>query len=67
MKLQFTRYCLVAFSLLFSPDILAVNLVNQHGKSLDFYGTIIARRFTSNNEKDNGDRSYLYFGLIGKK
>lgn len=67
MKLQFTHYCLVAFSLLFSPDILAVNLVNQHGKSLDFYGTIIARRFTSNNEKDNGDRSYLYFGLIGKK
>lgn len=67
MTLQFPRYCFVAISLLFSPAVLAVNLVNQDGKKLDFYGTIIARRFTSNNVKDDGDRSYLYFGLIGKK
>ncbi|EAW4436416.1 porin [Salmonella enterica] len=67
MMLQFSRYCLVAFSLLFSPGVLAVNLVNRDGKNLDFYGTIIARHFTSNNVKDDGDRSYLYFGLIGRK
>lgn len=40
--------------------------MNQMEK-LDFYGTIIARRFTSNTVKDDGDRSYLYFGLTGKK
>lgn len=40
--------------------------VSQHS-SLNFYGTIIARRYSGQSERDDGDRSYLYFGLIGKK
>lgn len=66
MTLHYLRYYFISITLLFSPYSFAVNVLNQDGKSLDFYGTIIARRFTSNNIKDDGDRSYLYFGLIGK-
>ncbi|HGE8408033.1 porin [Serratia marcescens] len=45
----------------------AVSLTGSQQNSLNFYGTIIARRYSGHNERDDGDRSYLYFGLIGKK
>lgn len=45
----------------------AVSLTGSQQNSLNFYGTIIARRYSGQNERDDGDRSYLYFGLIGKK
>lgn len=67
MPLQFSRLSLLVLSLLVSPGTMAVNVVKQDGEKIDFYGTIIARRFISNNVKDDGDRSYLYFGLIGKQ
>lgn len=64
---RYKYQCLLAITLLFSQSAYSINLVNQDEKKLDFYGTIIARRFISNNVKDDGDRSYLYFGLIGKR
>lgn len=45
----------------------AVSLTGSQQNSLNFYGTIIARRYSGQNARDDGDRSYLYFGLIGKK
>ncbi|WP_193138602.1 porin [Klebsiella aerogenes] len=46
---------------------LAATFSHSYDHTLDFYGTIIARRFISHDLADDGDRSYLYFGLKGNK
>ncbi|MDU7768855.1 MAG: hypothetical protein E7K05_17640, partial [Serratia marcescens] len=37
----------------------AVSLTGSQQNSLNFYGTIIARRYSGQNARDDGDRSYL--------
>lgn len=49
----------------FCSPAAAFSLSHTEEHSLDFYGTLIARRFISRKTSDNGDRTYLYFGLRG--
>ncbi|MGX5089395.1 porin [Enterobacter sp. UPMP2052] len=49
----------------FSNLAVAAPLSRTRDHSLDFYGTLVARRFMSHETKDDGDRTYLYFGLKG--
>lgn len=53
--------------LAFSSISSAAPLSQTIDHSLDFYGTLIARRFMSPEASDAGDRSYLYFGLKGTR
>lgn len=49
----------------FSNLAAAAPLSHTSEHSLDFYGTLVARRFMSHKPADDGDRTYLYFGLKG--
>ncbi|EPS0558293.1 porin [Enterobacter roggenkampii] len=55
------------WTVLFSFSNLAgaAPLSRARDHSLDFYGTLVARRFMSHKASDDGDRTYLYFGLKG--
>ncbi|WP_373419694.1 porin [Enterobacter sp. J49] len=68
MPLFSTRlFTTVIWSVLFSFSNLAsaASLSRTRDHSLDFYGTLVARRFMSHKASDDGDRTYLYFGLKG--
>ncbi|MDI6958116.1 porin [Pantoea sp. Pa-EAmG] len=51
----------------FSNLVAAAPLSHTSEHSLDFYGTLVARRFMSHKPADDGDRTYLYFGLKGTR
>ncbi|CAI0929260.1 porin [Serratia grimesii] len=59
--------CLCALSIFFCSSTFAISLKDNGQDRLDFYGTIIARRYSSSNVRNDGDRSYIYFGLLGKR
>ncbi|WP_265556534.1 porin [Serratia grimesii] len=59
--------CLCALSIFFCSNTFAITLKDNGQERLDFYGTIIARRYSSSNVRNDGDRSYIYFGLLGKR
>ncbi|ORM71777.1 porin OmpC [Pantoea rwandensis] len=60
------KLSLVVAGLIFAGTTHAAEVYNKDGNKLDLYGMVVGENYISNDQSQNGDQSYMRFGLKGE-